>query len=368
MRRYPIPYSDLFFKYIMADPWYAKSLFSFLIGEEVTEIIPHPHEHVMKEDRSKRKKKADLRKMIMDYSADIIDAAGREWFLTMEMQRSKTDFLLGRFRRYISVYYRSVDSKGELPSRLHAMFILEHTLSLIDAAISVYKGQLTDFATGATIDGLKEPFVHWMTHDMTIIQGPRLDEIKHLPIYDLLFIFDAQNYTPDPTRPGSVIFKDQEYNMTQKQVFKIMDTIIADDLRLEKMLRAAEEELDNIKKDEKIAKSDQKIDSERRLREAAEQGQAAAEQGQAAAEQGQAAAEQGQAAAEQGQAAAEQGQAAAEQGQAEERRQKEEERREKEAILRLSVLRFYALGLSISEIAITLNVTEEVIIQILANQ
>jgi hypothetical protein len=176
-----------------------------------------------------------------------------------------------------------------------------------------------------------------------------------------LLIFDSQNYTPDPTRLGSVIFKDQEYNMTQKQVFKIMDTIIADDLRLEKMLRAAEEELDNIKKDEKIAKSDQKIDSERRLREAAEQGQAAAEQGQAAAEQGQAE--------ERRQKEEERRQKEEGRGQKEEeRRQKEEERREKEAILRLSVLRFYALGLSISEIAIALNVPEEIVTQILANK
>jgi hypothetical protein len=280
--RYPHPFGDLFAKRILSDDWYVKSLFEFLINRKIKHIERVTQEKIEQEDREEKLGKSDLRKLLLDFAAKVTDENDRELTIFMEVQQTNSALLAGRLQRYYSFHYR-IEGEGN-PLRLHAILLIGFDESDQYGAITQFETIATDYKTGKKIASPHEGLGGLLTHDLTIINGKKLRSIKHLPIYDLLFIFDASNYRLDPKRKGRVIFKNQPYNMTQQQLFGVMNRIIEDEIELEIMLKDAETQATFANFEQKAKEAQMEVADALSQKAAAQAREAAAQAREAAAE------------------------------------------------------------------------------------
>lgn len=199
------PIYDASFKYLMEDDRAAKTLLSALLRRRVLKITPKPHEHV---DRTQdRKTGKDLGIYRLDYSATVETEGGGTEAVSIELQKVWLESEIYRFRKYLGGQYsdvRNMDEDGVTPHHIIAIYILGHTISETDSPIAYgFGGSLLDYdgrplELGKGSDGLGSgKFVSGLTHDIIIVQVPRLPEKPRNAAERVLAAFDQRRARSD---------------------------------------------------------------------------------------------------------------------------------------------------------------------------
>ena len=185
------PIYDTSFKFLMDDEKSAKILLSALLRQKVLTLEPRQQETTQPVARG-----GDITIYRLDYAAHVLTADGREEDVCIEIQKVWLQTELGRFRKYLASQYadpKNVQSDGRTPRHIVAIYLLGHTIvDSEEPVVYCHGGVLTDYYDHpiATADGGN--FVRSLTHDVIIVQIPRLPERPRNATERILSIFDQR--------------------------------------------------------------------------------------------------------------------------------------------------------------------------------
>ena len=199
------PIYDASFKYLMEDLRAAKVLLSALLRRKVTDIRPMAHEHVDKtRDRETGK---DLGIYRLDYSAMVETDDGEQESVCIELQKVWYETEIYRFRKYLGGQYSdpsNVEDGTKVPRHIIAIYLLGHTICETDSPIAYsHGGSLTDYdgrpiAPGGSCGGYGGgKFVRSLTHDVIIVQIPRLPDRPRNAAERIMAVFDQRRVNPN---------------------------------------------------------------------------------------------------------------------------------------------------------------------------
>lgn len=195
------PIYDASFKFLMEDTRAAKALLSALLRRKVTDVVPMAHEHY--DSVRDRETGKDLGLYRLDYTASIETDEGGSESVCIEIQKVWYETEVYRFRKYLGGQYadpKNMEPGGRVPRHIIAIYLLGHTISETDSPIAYgFGGSLTDYngrpielnagATGGYGDG---KFVRSLTHDIIIVQIPRLPAKPRNAAERVLAVFDQR--------------------------------------------------------------------------------------------------------------------------------------------------------------------------------
>jgi len=179
------PIYDVVFKFLMRDEKVAKLLLSAIIGKEVVSLEFRPTEHHFPF-------REVLTVLRMDFNALIVDADGNQELVILELQKAKLAGDIMRFRRYL---VNNIPTLPILP--ILSIYFLGHTLAHVKAPVVRVNRAYIDAATGEQIHE-KEEFIESLTHDSIIIQIPYLQGRRRTELEQLLALFDQSSVTANP--------------------------------------------------------------------------------------------------------------------------------------------------------------------------
>lgn len=184
------PLYDTSFKYLMEDERSAKILLSALLRQKVLSLSPRQQETAV------LRKKQDIAIYRLDYSAHVLTDDGLEEDVCIELQKVWLKTELGRFRTYIASQYgdkKNVQSDHKTPRHIIVIYLLGHMISETDEPVAYcYGGHMTDYY-GKPIKAGDGKFVRSLTHDVIIVQIPRLPAKPRNATERVLSIFAQRN-------------------------------------------------------------------------------------------------------------------------------------------------------------------------------
>ena len=185
------PIYDTSFKYLMEDEKSAKILLSALLRQKVLRLEPRPQETATPLGRG-----GDITIYRLDYSAHVLTAEGREEDVCVEIQKVWLQTELSRFRKYLASQYadeKNVQSDGRTPRHIVAIYLLGHMITETDApVVYCHGGVLTDYDGAPVAMAGGGSFVRSLTHDVIIVQIPRLPERPRNATERVLSIFNQR--------------------------------------------------------------------------------------------------------------------------------------------------------------------------------
>ena len=237
------PIYDTSFKYLMSDEKVARILLSALLKRNVTSLALASQEYV---DTIKgRKTGRDYTVYRLDFKAtvetDVRDAAGNvvgkgEETVLIEVQKVWLQTELMRFRKYLGGQYsdpNNVKGDGKTPRHIVAIYILGHDIPNMTEAISYgYGSRLVNY-DGHPVEMVgKSDFVESLTHDIVIVQVPRLPSKPGNAAERLLDIFDQRNQKSDDPCVLNLPDDLSEMSVEKKAVVsKLREGLLDDEMR-----------------------------------------------------------------------------------------------------------------------------------------
>ncbi len=195
------PIYDTVFKYLMEDNQLAKLLLSTILNEEITALTFRPQE------RTTEVGSRYLTVYRLDFAATVVNAAGEQRQVLIEIQKAKLAADIMRFRRYLGEQYRDPNNikdvkptESERKTRqalpLLTIYFLGHALEHTEAPVIRVRRESYDLTTGEKLK-LREPFIESLTHDSYVIQIPHLRSTHRTEVEELLQLFDQGNISSD---------------------------------------------------------------------------------------------------------------------------------------------------------------------------
>ena len=325
---------DVIFKYLMEDDLIAKDILSVILNVEIISLQLQPQEVLSHT-------KGGITIFRIDFKAVIKTKQGRLETVLIELQKSKKGYTSERFRLYVGEAYLKEDGflnenqpfqkRGAFP--ITTIYFLNFFLKTVKIPILKVERVYKDGILGTNLDPIiREDFVELLSHNLYVIQIPRLKKVPMSEKEQILDVFNKKKYkTKDP---HVLDFKGDMHNPKVVRIVDRLATAIADEqvrramqaedqvereiakeqagrLKAEQkaeIFRLAKEEAEKNSKIDRLAKEEaeknSKIDRAAKLQ--AEQAKLQAEQAQLQAEQAKLQAEQAQLQAEQAQLQAEQ--------------------------------------------------------------
>jgi hypothetical protein len=200
------PVYDVTFKYLMEDNDIAKDIISAIVQESVINLDLQPQEIITNTAKG-------LRIVRIDFKATTKNNKGESKDTIIEIQK-KNEFKdkdLERFRLYLGEAYLSkailTDEKGKQKSQslpITSIYFLGFRLKGINLPVLKVGRQFIDGITNKIYEtkgknSLKSHFVEQLSHDMYVIQIPRLKMNVTTEAEQILDVFNQNKYkTDDP--------------------------------------------------------------------------------------------------------------------------------------------------------------------------
>lgn len=236
------PIYDSSFKYLMSDEKVARILLSALLKRNVTSLAPASQEYI---DHVKgRQANSDYTIYRLDFKANVEieerDESGAlvgrsEETILIEMQKVWLQTELLRFRKYLGGQYSdpaNVKSDGKTPRRIVAIYLLGHKIPNMGEAIAYgYGDRLVDYDGQPVVTQGKSDFVESLTHDIVIVQIPRLPEKPANAAERILEVFN-QRYR-ETSNPSVLSIPDRMDVMRPEEktvVSKLRDGLLEPDI------------------------------------------------------------------------------------------------------------------------------------------
>ena len=198
------PIYDTAFKYLMDNNHLAKKVLSVILDTEVLEVSLGQQE-VMWPDGNR-----GLAMFRLDFKALIKDANGSQQTVLIELQKSKYDTDIRRFRNYLAGNYMTDRKAGKSTITVAddpdigyrpmypiiAVYILGYTLDDLPYFAVTVNRDVIDSVSRKKLN-VKSFFIEHLTHRSHIIQLPRLPETRRSRLERFLALFNQRWATSD---------------------------------------------------------------------------------------------------------------------------------------------------------------------------
>ena len=178
------PIYDIVFKYLMEDERIARTILSALLKKDVVSVAVRPHEYT-------NDQRSSLSVFRIDFGATIREADGTERLILVELQKTWLETETLRFRQYLGVQYSNPKNMvGDYALPTVAVYLLGHKVGDIEEPVLYVHHQSYDYNGNVVTKGLPNAFVDSLTHDSIIVQIPRLHGQINNRLDMVLSIFD----------------------------------------------------------------------------------------------------------------------------------------------------------------------------------
>lgn len=193
MARIANPIYDAAFKYLMDDPRVAKTLIAAVLQIEKKDIIE------LTPDRNEISiyKKDEVSACRLDFTVRIKTKDG-EKSIYIELQKAWSRGEMQRFRQYLASQYTRASNVGDdnYPLPVMSIYILGETVDHLDEAVTLIKRHYEN-QNGEEINKDKKSwFVECLSHDMVVIQIPKIQPRPNSTLDNLLTFFDQSKQDP----------------------------------------------------------------------------------------------------------------------------------------------------------------------------
>lgn len=186
------PIYDSVFKYLMEDERAAKVLLSALLKKEVRELKMCRNEYT-------NLQQTRISLFRIDFSAKLVDDAGKEELVLIELQKTWLATETLRFRQYLGAQYMNKENMPEsdnpkgfgLP--IISIYILGHKVGDLQHPVVYVRRHYLDSDDQPIDKGVPDPFIESLTHDSIIVQIPYLKSHARNHLERILSVFD-QDY------------------------------------------------------------------------------------------------------------------------------------------------------------------------------
>lgn len=186
------PIYDSVFKYLMEDERAAKVLLSALLKKEVRELKMCRNEYT-------NLQQTRISLFRIDFSAKLVDDAGKEELVLIELQKTWLATETLRFRQYLGAQYMNKENMPEsdnpkgfgLP--IISIYILGHKVGDLQHPVVYVRRHYLDSEDQPIDKGVPDPFIESLTHDSIIVQIPYLKSHARNHLERILSVFD-QDY------------------------------------------------------------------------------------------------------------------------------------------------------------------------------
>ncbi len=179
------PIFDVIFKYLMSDVTAAKTVITRIINQEIIELDFLPQE------QSIFSKAGNLTVIRLDFIATIKSKSGKITKVLIEMQKSKTNTEIHRFRRYLGENYIKLDQvEGqEINLPIICIYFLGSNTDLENVCVK-NKRNFVDAIDERAVEKIDD-IMELLTHDtyFIFIENLKKEKENH-PLLRLLMIFD----------------------------------------------------------------------------------------------------------------------------------------------------------------------------------
>lgn len=284
------PIYDVVFKLLLNDLEVAKEFISRIMGREILRLQPSSQEIPLKKVAHGGDTITLLR---MDFSAVILDEAGRETQVLIEIQKAKLPGDISRFRNYLGEQYKkaqpslllvgedaiSSDSeKVHLP--IFTIYLLNFKLETDLPALLRVQREYQNAVTEQALAGeVHDAFVESLTHDSFIVQIPKLSTDPKERLERAFALFNQKLAREDDRHKlyledGTELEDDDLIQkMTRILTKAIAETEIADQMEhedilqedIERSMRKLQSQISNLEKEKEEA--NRQKEEERRQKE-----------------------------------------------------------------------------------------------------
>ncbi|MBL7815850.1 MAG: hypothetical protein JNL70_12620 [Saprospiraceae bacterium] len=190
------PIYDTIFKYLMDNVDIAKDILSVIVNKNIVSIVSKPEEVTSIT-------KTGLKIFRLDFKAIIETKDGTQELILIEIQKSNKGFEIKRFRSYLGLNYIGEEEQDSQKSSLPITSIYFLGFRLKNIKIPVLK-VARSYTNAVTQKKLKKPisenFVEQLSHDMYVIQIPRLRKmVAETPLEKILDVFSQTKYKTSDT-------------------------------------------------------------------------------------------------------------------------------------------------------------------------
>lgn len=259
------PIYDSVFKYLMEDERVAKTLLSALLQKEVAEVEVRKHEYT----NGTRDKISMFR---IDFGAKVRQKDGSLKLVLIELQKTWLETETLRFRQYLGTQYANPDNiiKDANPMGfgipMITVYLLGHRVGDIEEPVIYVQHQAYDYDGKLVTKGVPDPFVDSLVHDSIIVQIPLLRGQVNNRLEEVLSVFD-QTYKDKRNRQvlniDEAIFSgDEEMNRIIRRLLSAAsDAKLRQDMNVEDEYFSAIENRDTaiMMRDKKIAEQDAQL-------------------------------------------------------------------------------------------------------------
>jgi hypothetical protein len=186
------PLYDTAFKYLMQNEKFAKRVLSVILDEEV-EVV-----HLSQQETVFPDPKRQLTLFRLDFKAVIREPDGTRKTILVELQKSKYETDIQRFRHYLGSSYMEkpkkdvVEEEQEPYSGMYpivTIYILGYKLDELPYMAVTVNREIIDAATKQKID-VKSFFIEHLTHKSHIIQVRRLPQQRRTRLENFMVLFN----------------------------------------------------------------------------------------------------------------------------------------------------------------------------------
>jgi hypothetical protein len=233
---------DVIFKYLMENTEIARDIISAILGETIISLEMKPQELVTQTD-------GGVKVSRMDFKAVIKTQSGELKTTLIELEKNKRGLEVPRFRRYLGSNYfkpttvtQYTGKTEEMDLPITVIYFLGYELNKdIDAAVlkveRIYRNVVTN-----TILTLKDTFLEALSHDLYVIQIPKLTMVAQTELEQLLDVFNVLKYR---TNDKHILeYTGVTTNRKVKRVVKYLNKAMQVDDIIEAM--KVEDEIDNL--------------------------------------------------------------------------------------------------------------------------
>ena len=270
MARIANPIYDAAFKYLMDDPRVAQTLIAAVLQIEKKDILD------LKPDRNEitTVKRDEINACRLDFTVRIKTKDG-EKSVYIELQKAWAKGEMKRFRSYLAAQYTRASNVGDdnHPLPVLSIYILGETVDHLDEAVTyIVRGYRNQ--KGIEINKNKPSwFVECLSHDMVVIQIPKINPRPDSALDNLLTMFDQSKMDPDDHQ---VIYYDiDDYDIPKGElrddmrfiVRRLEHATVSEDIR---MKMALEDKVDEMLNEKRTAEQ-RVIEQQKMLQEQASQ-------------------------------------------------------------------------------------------------
>ncbi|MBR3712662.1 MAG: Rpn family recombination-promoting nuclease/putative transposase [Bacteroidales bacterium] len=194
MARIANPIYDAAFKYLMDEPRVAKTLIAAVLQinkSDILELTPDRNEITTY-------KKDEINACRLDFTVRIKTPDG-EKSIYIELQKAWSKDEMKRFRQYLASQYTRASNVGadNYPLPVMSIYILGEKVDHLSEAVTLIKRHYENQKGEEINKDNKSWFVECLSHDMVVIQIPKIQPRPNSALDNILTLFDQSKQDPD---------------------------------------------------------------------------------------------------------------------------------------------------------------------------